>query len=328
MTQDQPALYPLLLEPTLHVKVWGGRKLGEIMAKNLPTDEPYGEAWELHDTSTVSNGPLAGRTLGDLLAAYGADLVGAGNDPADGLPLLAKLLDATDWLSIQVHPDDGQAARLEGQPRGKTEAWIILATAPGAKLVIGIEPGTAQATMAAAIRDNHLEDYIVTADVGPGDVLFIPAGTVHAIGPGILLYEIQQSSNTTYRLYDWGRMGLDGQPRELHIEKGVQVANLDSVPAVTHPASLEDAETTLVASPYFTTVQYRLRTGEERAMQTEGRFQAFTCTEGYVSLTWGANGSTETLTLHKGCTAMIPACLGAYTLTGAGTVLRSWQGDA
>src|SRR5690606_30095807 len=113
------SLYPLLLNPTLHVKVWGGRRLESVMGKQLPTAEPYGESWEMHDSATVANGPLAGRTLGDLLVEYGHDLVGPGSDPAAGLPLLAKILDASDWLSVQLHPDDEQARTLEGQPRSE-----------------------------------------------------------------------------------------------------------------------------------------------------------------------------------------------------------------
>lgn len=328
MSEAQP-LYPLLLDSTLHVKVWGGRRLDEIMGKDLPTDEPYGESWELHDTSTVANGPLAGKTVADLLATYGTALAGEGNDPAEGLPLLAKLLDASDWLSIQVHPNDAQAEALEGQPRGKTEAWIILATAPDAKLVIGVEPGTSRETMAQSIRDNNLEDYIVVADVKPGDVLFIPAGTVHAIGPGIVLYEIQQSSNTTYRLYDWGRMGLDGNPRELHIDKGVQVSNVDSLPQVTHPGTPDDPVVTLVESEYFTTKQYRLAddVSDRPAPQfdTAGRFHALTCVDGEAAVHYVGG---EPVAFQKGQTVLVPASLGAYTLHGAGTVLHSQQSGA
>lgn len=227
--------YPLLLEPTLHVKVWGGHKLGSEFRKTLTENAPYGESWELHDTSTVSNGVHAGKTIADLINAYGNDFIGTGFDPAEGLPLLIKLLDATQWLSVQVHPDDEQAKELEGDPRGKTEAWIILATEPDAKLVIGMNLGTSQEEMADAIHDNTLEDILEYATVQPGDVLYMPANTIHAIGPGIVLYEVQQSSNVTYRLYDWGRMGLDGNPRELHIEKGVQVSNLETLPDVAHP---------------------------------------------------------------------------------------------
>ena len=226
-------LYPLLLRPSLHIKVWGGRQL-ETLNKSLPTSDPYGEAWELHDSATVGNGNYAGRTVADVLLEHGHDLIGTHNDPTQGMPLLAKFLDSAEWLSVQVHPNDEQAKRLEGDPRGKTEAWVILATQPGAQLVIGVKPGTTQQEMSNTIQTNTLEDLLVYQEVQAGDVLFIAANTIHAVGPGILLYEIQQSSDMTYRLYDWGRVGLDGNPRPLHIEKGTQISNLDSLPPITN----------------------------------------------------------------------------------------------
>jgi mannose-6-phosphate isomerase len=321
---DQSTLYPLLLEPSLRVLVWGGRKLSTVMGKTLPTEEPYGEAWELHDTATVANGALAGRTLGDLLAKYGTALVGEINDPAQGFPLLVKLIDADEWLSIQVHPDDDQAARLEGDPRGKTEAWYILDADPGAQLVIGVKPGTERNSVAQAIRDGTLEELLVYAEVKAGDALYIPAGTVHALGPGTLIYEIQQSSNTTYRLYDWGRVGLDGQPRELHIEKGVTVSNLDSLPAVTHPAGDPAPVVTVVQGEFFTTTLHRLSEigGTASALDTGGRFHALTCIDGNADV----STSGTTVRMNTGQTVLVPACTGVYELRGYGQVLCSWQG--
>lgn len=285
------------------------------MGKSLPTDDPYGESWELHDTATVLNGPLAGKSLGALLVDYGTALIGAGNDPADGFPLLAKLLDASDWLSVQVHPNDEQAHQLEGDPRGKTEAWVILSAEPDSQLVIGVLPGTSREQMAQAIRDNTLESRLVYADVRPGDVLYIPANTIHAIGPGIVLYEIQQSSDVTYRLYDWGRMGLDGKPRALHIDKGVQVSNVESLPAITHPDHI------MVESPFFRTLRYTLTEGEQQTIVTAGHFHALTCIDGTITIT---QGDTH-LTLSKGQTALVPACLDRYLLGGQGAVLCSHQ---
>ncbi len=191
------SLYPLLLNPALHTRVWGGRQLETVFHKPLPTAEPYGEAWEMHDTATIVNGPLAGRTVADVLREYGHALVGPDHDPALGMPLLAKFLDSADWLSIQVHPNDEQARLLDGEARGKTEAWYVLAAEPGARLVMGVRPGTSRAEMAEAIRTNSLERLVMYADVSVGDVLFVQAGMVHALGPGLLIYEIQQSSDLT-----------------------------------------------------------------------------------------------------------------------------------
>ena len=179
-------LYPLKLSPALHVKVWGGRRLAEVMHKHLPTSEQYGESWELHDSAVVVNGPLQGMSLSELTQRYGAALLGKGNDPSEGFPLLAKLIDANEWLSIQVHPNDEQAREFEGELRGKTEAWVVLHADTGARLVVGLHPGTSRAKMAEAIRRFQLEALLVFAEVQTGDVLYIPANTVHALGPGLV----------------------------------------------------------------------------------------------------------------------------------------------
>lgn len=309
-----PTLYPLKLAPALHSKVWGGRKLETQLGKALPTAEPYGESWELHDSCTVANGRLRGQSLGELLRIYGGSLVGAGHDPASGFPLLAKFIDASDWLSIQVHPDDQQARELEGEPRGKTEAWLVLAAEPGAQLVIGVQPGTKRAQLAEAINAGELEALLAYADVQAGDVLYLPAGTIHALGPGILIYEIQQASDSTYRLYDWGRLGLDGQPRELHIEKSLRVANLESLPRVTRPQG-----DLLVAGNYFRAWRHRLH-DEALSLRSAGRFQALTCIDGELRI--NAPGH-DSLQLHKGETCLLPACLDSFALGGSGSLIRA-----
>lgn len=320
-------LYPLLLNPSLHVKVWGGRQLETVLYKPLPTDEPYGEAWEMHETATVANGSLEGRTLSEVLAEYGHDLIGPDSDPAQGLPLLAKLLDASDWLSVQVHPNDEQARELEGEPRGKTEAWYILAAEPGARLVIGVKPGTTREQMAQAIRDNTLGERLVYADAAPGDVLFIRAGTIHAVGAGILIYEIQQSSDTTYRLYDWGRLGLDGKPRAMHIDKGAQVANLDALPEMLHTGDAKAPVVEIVKSEYFTTLLYQLNAdnGTQMNLETKNcRFHILTCIAGEAAV---GTPNFDAVTMRTGQTVLIPANLGAYHLTGTARVLCSFQSE-
>ena len=316
---QKPRLYPLKLQPSLHVKVWGGRRLAVEMDKRLPTQAPYGEAWEMHDTSIAANGALQGRTLRELLLAYGPALIGGASDPADGFPLLVKMIDAAAWLSIQVHPNDRQARELEGEPRGKTEAWVVLSADEGARLVIGLRPGTSREEMAAAIRSSQLENHLVYADVKAGDVLYIPANTVHALGPGLLIYEIQQSSDITYRLYDWGRVGLDGRPRQLHIDKGLQVSNLGALPAVARPA-----DGLIVAGDYFRTWRHRLKAAPMN-ISTEGRFQSLTCINGQLRI---QSKGHEVVILDKGQTALIPACIESFSIQGAGTVLRSCQSPA
>ena len=319
---DNSKLYLLLLEPTLHVKVWGGRRLESQMGKILPDEQPFGESWELHDTSRVANGALAGRIIGEILADHGHELVGPRSDPAAGFPLLAKLIDAAQWLSIQVHPNDEQARRLEGDPRGKTEAWVVLATEPGAQLVIGVEPGTGREEMAAAIRENRLETLLVYADVEPGDVLFIPAGTIHALGAGVLVYEIQQSSDTTYRLYDWGRMGLDGKPRQLHIDNGVAVSNLESLPEIKQTGNIKEQVVEMVSGEYFRTVLYQLNEAVGTGVTGNTglqRFHALTCIEGEAAV----SAEDITVTMKTGQTVLVPACIGHYTVVGMARILCS-----
>ncbi len=317
-------LYPLLIDPALHVKVWGGRKLQTLLGKPLPTSQPYGESWELHDTAAIANGPLAGQTIGDALRHWGHALVGPHNDPAEGFPLLAKFLDAQDCLSVQVHPNDEQARQLEGDPRGKTEAWYVLAADPGAKIVCAIQPGTSREAVAAAIRENRLEDLLVYAEVTPGDVLLNSAGGIHALGPGILIYEIQQSSDVTYRLYDWGRMDLNGQPRTLHIDKGVQVSNLESIPEIVHTGGNTMPIVDIVHCPYFATLLHQLnpRNGTRITLDTHGtQFHILTCIEGTAAVEAG----TTHFELGLGRTALIPAALGTYILSGTARVLRAFQ---
>jgi mannose-6-phosphate isomerase len=317
-------LYPLLMQPTLHRKVWGGRKLETVLNKQLPSDQPYGESWEVHDTSTALNGPLAGKTVGDLVGEYGHDLIGPRNRPEEGFPLLAKFLDAQDWLSVQVHPNDEQARELEGDPRGKTEAWYVLAADAGARLVMAVKPGTIREAVAKAIRDNTLEALLVYAGVVPGDVLMNNAGTIHALGPGILIYEIQQSSDVTYRLYDWGRMDLGGQPRTLHIEKGVAVSNLDVVPEIKHTGNNQMPVVDIVQSPYFATLLHQLnpRNGQQITLDTKGtQYHILSCIEGRAMV----EGKTASVEMGLGQTVLIPANQGVYSLTGMARVLMSFQ---
>lgn len=309
-------LYPLKMQPTLHVRVWGGRRLADVLHKPLPDDRPYGEAWEVHDTSVVANGPLAGRTLGSLVAEHGADLLGVGNPPEDGMPLLLKFLDAQQWLSIQVHPDDALAQALEGDPRGKNEAWVILHADEGAQLIAGVDPHCTMEQLATALRSGTLEQHMVFHTPRAGDVLYVEAGTIHALGPGLLVYEIQQSSDVTYRLYDWNRLGVDGQPRALHIERGLRVSKLDRQPQLVQPRG-----STLLQTPYFTVQRHIVNDQSPVTLQTRGRFHLVTCIEGLVAV----QHSDGAVALTCGETALIPAMLPTVELHGAGVALHSHQ---
>lgn len=212
-------LYPLLFNQVLLEKVWGGHSIHQWKFGEK-TPGSIGESWEIHTHNIISNGVFAGKTLQEVIDAYPLELTG--RSEAIEFPLLVKILDAQEWLSVQVHPDDALALELEGEPRGKTECWFILSAQDDAKIQYDLKNGISIQDYADSIEQDKPTEHLQFMNVKSGDVIFVPAGTVHAIGPGILLYELQQTSDTTYRLYDWDRPGLDGKSRELHIEKGLK----------------------------------------------------------------------------------------------------------
>ena len=224
-------LFPL--EPQYRERVWGGQRL---KAHN----PPIGELWGAFEDSRVQTGSHAGQTVADLAARYGAAFLGNDVVARFGLrfPLLVKLLDCADWLSVQVHPNDEQAERLVGTGQyGKTEAWHFLDVEKGTSILAGVQPGTTPAALAAAVRTGRILDVAQRLDVFPGETYLIPAGTLHALGPGLLLYEVQQASDTTYRVYDWDRPA--GAGRQLHVEESVAVTNPQNTPERTPPPALQ-----------------------------------------------------------------------------------------
>ncbi|MCA9246653.1 MAG: class I mannose-6-phosphate isomerase, partial [Planctomycetales bacterium] len=225
--------YPLRFEPLFRRYLWGGRRLGEVLGKPIG-DAPCAESWEVvdhrEDQSVVREGALAGKTLGHLVAEHNDELFGR-HAPLDQFPLLFKLLDAQKTLSVQVHPDDARAARLDPPDRGKTEAWVILDAEPGSVIYAGLKRGFDHAALQREVARGTTELCLHQLEAKPGDCVFIPAGTVHALGAGLLVAEIQQSSDTTYRLYDWNRVDADGNARELHIEAGLEAIDYDLGPS-------------------------------------------------------------------------------------------------
>ena len=246
---------PLRLEPLYRRYLWGGRRFATVFGRDLPPGDDYAESWELVDRgpeqTLVAGGPLAGTALGTLVRERGRELLGR-HAPLARFPLLFKFLDACRDLSVQVHPDDARAARLSPPDRGKTEAWYVVAAAPGSRIYAGLRHGVTGADLAAAIRAGRCEELLHAFEPRPGDCVFIPAGTVHAIGAGLLVAEIQQSSDVTYRLYDWNRVGPDGRPRPLHVDAGIEaVTRFGPVDPVTPGRTADPAVRRLVTSPFF-----------------------------------------------------------------------------
>ncbi|NQV29179.1 MAG: class I mannose-6-phosphate isomerase [Rhodopirellula sp.] len=250
---------PIRFEPLLKRIRWGGTRLGTALGKPLGPETDYAESWEVSDhgidQSVVSAGPLAGLTLQQLLRDHNNEILGR-HSGRHQFPLLIKFLDANDRLSVQVHPDDTKARTFDPTENGKTEAWVIIDTMPESRLFAGLKQGVTANTMRAAIEAGTLEDCLHSFEVSAGDCVFIPAGTVHAIAEGILLAEVQQSSDMTFRLYDWGRVGADGQPRELHIEQAINCSDFELGPVDCQEPRPVDGGQELVTCEYFTIRRY------------------------------------------------------------------------
>ena len=249
-----PAL--LDFQPLIKRIRWGGTRLGTQLGKPIGDANDAAESWEVCDhgvdQSMVASGPWIGRTLAELVRDENAALFGQ-HAGLTQFPLLIKFLDASDRLSLQVHPNDEQARQINPLENGKTEAWVIIDAAPGGRLYAGLKPGVDREALAGCLRDGSIDSALHSFPVKSGDCVFIPAGTVHAIGEGILLAEVQQSSDITFRLHDWGRVGTDGKPRPLHIEESLACIDFDRGPVDPVRSSADSSQPTheLVRSPYF-----------------------------------------------------------------------------
>jgi mannose-6-phosphate isomerase len=297
-----PAL--LQLVPLYDPRVWGGQRL-----KASP-EKPIGEAWVVYECNAIAGGPLAGRTLAEVAAERGPALVGKHAFARTGtrFPLLIKLLDCADWLSIQVHPNDEQAIRLEGPGQfGKTEAWHVLEAEQGARLIAGVKPGTTASQLEQAIRYGSIESYAQYHTVHAGDTIFMPAGLMHALGPGLLLYEVQQTSDLTYRVFDWNRPDSAGRP--LHIEQSVAVTNPElSGKAVPLAPLAAHEQRSLVRCSYFD-LSLLATQSQPMPLDTGGEsFHALTVIEGQVEVRSGE----EQVRLKRFETVVVAADAGAY----------------
>lgn len=295
----------LKLTPSYRDYVWGGEKL-------RPGHHPTAEAWVVWEGDVIDAGALAGRTLGEVAAQFEVELLGSRVVARTGVrfPLLIKLLDCAQWLSLQVHPNDALAAELEGAGQfGKTEAWHILDAEPDAKLIAGLKPETSPETLAESIRTGTVIDHVRYADVRPGDTVFMPAGTLHALGPGLLVYEVQQTSDWTYRVYDWGRPATEKRP--LHIEKSIRATRADFTAPVTPPPSTGDGTRHVLTQCEYFTLELLAAQSASITLDTHGEsFHALTVIEGRARL----QSESVSVELDRFQTAVVPAGMRRYQL--------------
>jgi mannose-6-phosphate isomerase len=312
-----PSLYPLTFEPVFKDYPWGGRNLETRLGRTIP-DGIVAESWDIaahpNGSSLIANGALQGKTLPEAMAVWGVDLVGSRNETglAQGhFPLLIKLLDANRWLSVQVHPEDVYAQKHEGES-GKTEMWVVLHAEAGAELIYGFSQGVSREAFAQAIEQGQTERFLHRLQVKTGDVIFVPTGAIHALGPGILVAEVQQNSDTTYRIYDWGR------PRPLHIQKALDVLDFDLIePQPLQPQPVLDAAVpteVIGESRYFRTERITLAAGQTWSGATDGRtLEIWGVMNGNATLQWAG----EPLVLDAVSWVLIPAGLGDFRISAA-----------
>ena len=318
--------YPLLLQPVYMDYIWGGNRISQRYGR-LNTPKVCAESWEIADRpegmSTVINGAHKGRTLQDLVKSMKHDLLGKKVN-SDRFPLLIKMIDAKKDLSVQVHPNNKNASLTSGE--AKTEMWYILDAEPNAMIYAGMKPGITQPAFEAALAANSLESTVLAkVPAKPGRTIFVPGGRIHAIGAGCLLLEIQQNSNTTYRVHDWGRVGKDGTPRELHLEKALKVIDWNNSSPELMPARPLESESnnqwwSIIDCPFFKTNRIELRHPEE-VSHDGSSFHALFVTKGTALI--GANGIMASAKAGTSC--LVPAAATNYTITplaGSATVIQ------
>lgn len=306
------SIYPLKLEPVFKDYLWGNGLLKKLYNKKTPY-EVTAESWEVschpNGMSTVANGEYAGMTLAEVVEKLDADLLGRplASFDKERFPLLVKFIDAYDRLSIQVHPKDDYAKVNENGELGKTEMWYIIDAKPGATLAFGVKPGTKKEDFATALKNGAPEDMINFVPVKKGDMFFVPAGLLHAIGAGILIAEIQQNSDTTYRVFDYNRRGADGQLRPLHIDKALDVIDFDADCEVTKGDN--------ITCKYFSTTKHEL----DGKKDFDKGFTMVICTEGDGKIVY-ADGELEFV---AGDSMIVPAALGSFAIEGKANLLTT-----
>ena len=307
-------LYPLKLKPLFKERIWGGRKLAEVFGCDLPAGAPIGEMWAAADhpngMSLIQNGPFSGKTLGEILRQYPKELVGKDNE-ASRFPLMVKILDTGSNLSVQVHPDDTYAS-IHEKDMGKNEMWYIIQAGPDAEIIYGLKPGVTRAEFIRAIQSGSLEECLHKVKVKSGDVFYIPPGLVHAMGKDVLAAEVQQTSDITYRIYDYGRLDKNGSSRELHIHKALDVINYSST-----------YEQTTLTKP-FECPMFRVDLlsvkNETIAYDLNGELE--------ILLVLAGQGRIKSEEIKAGDAWILPTSLKIVNLTGNFKILRSRLGSS
>ncbi len=318
------ALYPLRFKPRLKERIWGGESLAAKCGKRSAKGKRYGESWEISgvagDLSVVSSGMFKGNDLQEMVEIYMGDLVGEKVYDKFGIefPLLVKHIDTAALLSIQVHPDDRLAAERHNS-YGKTEVWYVTECEAGASLYLGLKSGVTRAQYLDAVVAGTLPELLQKYEVHAGDAFFIPAGTIHAIGKGIKVVEIQQTSDITYRIFDWNRVDDNGRPRQLHTALAIDAIDFDSDAqyVITRPPQ-KNTPVKIVCCPYFTTNLLKVEGEVERDFSSLDSFVIYICVEGSVALS--CEGAEERLS--KDDVLLVPAEQMAVTLKGDGTLLE------
>ncbi len=307
-------VYPILTIPVYKDYIWGGTKIPRVFNRDLPPGR-YAESWEVSDRtegmSVISNGPHKDKTLAELVATMGVNLIGTAAN-AEIFPLLIKIIDAKQRLSVQVHPNDKQAEKFGGE--AKTEMWYVLDAEPGAQVFAGLKKGVNKKTFEEAMKNKTFADVLQSIPAIPGESIFIPGGRIHAIGEGCLLLEVQQNSNTTYRVYDWDRVDANGKPRQLHVDKAMQVINWRDKPAESiKPKQLKTTGGNdwwkIIDCQYFKMLRVDLKE-QETILYDNKSFHVIFALNGTMAI----EGNGVEVHLNAGMTCLLPAALEKYTI--------------
>jgi mannose-6-phosphate isomerase len=304
-------LYPLTFQPIFKERIWGGREIEKLYGKKLPAGKLIGESWEISDRpgdeSIVANGTFAGKSLRWLMENHARELLGDAKPASKNrFPLLIKILDAREKLSLQVHPPASKATELKGEP--KTEMWFIADAAPGAELFVGLKRGVTRTEFEKKISDGSVADCFHRVPVRAGDMMFLPSGRVHAIGDGLVIFEIQQNSDTTYRVFDWNRVGLDGKPRELHVAQSLASIDFnDFEPKLVSEKFSGDEKIQsrpLVHDKLFNVENLEMKSGAVVKLK-EQKLQIVAAVNGQIEI----KSNSESVKLFGGQFCLIPASL-------------------